>query len=112
LSQLDPGLLKNILFPICGLKKPQVRQLASEIGLERVSKKLSSVGICFIGKRNFANFIDQYIPEKVGNLLDIESGLVVGEHKGIHHYTVGQKFNLLRKHYLNTKLNTSSTQTF
>ena len=94
LSQLDSNMLKHVLFPVGHLNKKQVRLIAKEIGLERVSQKRSSTGICFIGKRNFSEFIDQYLVEKNGNIIDIETNSTVGEHKGIHHYTIGQKITI------------------
>ena len=65
--------------------------MARELGLERVFDKRSSVGICFIGKRNFNDFIDQYLPKREGEIVDLESNEQLGEHTGIHNYTIGQR---------------------
>ena len=59
-----------------------------------MSKKRSSVGICFIGKRNFPNFIDKYLVEKCGPIIDIDKNMAIGEHKGVHHYTIGQRIKI------------------
>ena len=91
MSQIEPNVLKNTLFPIGHLQKSQVREIAATIGLRKISKKKSSVGICFIGKRSFTDFIDQYLPKKSGIIIDIETDQPIGEHDGIHHYTIGQK---------------------
>lgn len=49
------------------------------------------VGICFIGKRDFGDFIQQYVDDVYGLFIDVESGSVLGEHKGLSRYTVGQR---------------------
>ena len=56
-----------------------------------MSNKKSSVGICFIGKRKFSSFIDQYLPKKRGFIVDLDRNVKLGEHDGIHHFTVGQR---------------------
>jgi tRNA-specific 2-thiouridylase len=50
-----------------------------------------STGLCFVGKRNFQTFIAEYIPDSPGVIIDIDRGTVVGQHKGLHFYTVGQR---------------------
>src|SRR5690606_20152379 len=59
-------VLKNVLFPIGGLQKSEVRAIANEFDLATATKK-DSTGICFIGERNFKNFLSQYLPAKPGN---------------------------------------------
>lgn len=71
--------------------KSQVRKIASDLGLDRVHRKKSSVGICFIGKRKFADFINEYVPSEPGLIVNLESGKPLGEHQGIHHFTLGQR---------------------
>jgi tRNA U34 2-thiouridine synthase MnmA/TrmU len=93
LSQIDPEMLKRTLFPIGHFQKDQIRQIAKENGLDRVWKKKGSVGICFIGKRNFNKFIDQYLPRAIGPIIDIDSNEKIGEHTGVHHYTIGQRLH-------------------
>lgn len=79
------------MFPLGDLSKDIVKSLAKSIGLEKIAKKKESVGICFIGKRNFKDFIPTYIDDKPGNFIDLETGEIVGTHKGIHLYTLGQR---------------------
>ncbi len=47
---------------------------------------LQSTGICFIGKRNFKNFIEEFVEQKPGKFIDIDTGLVVANHKGFDHF--------------------------
>lgn len=81
--------LKHALFPIGHLEKPQVRQIAKENGLPNADKK-DSQGICFLGKVSINKFLSQYIPDKSGPILNLE-GKVLGQHKGLHHFTIGQR---------------------
>jgi tRNA-specific 2-thiouridylase len=68
-----------------------VRDIAREANIPTASKK-DSMGICFIGKRNFGNFVSQYLPEPAapGNFVDVDTGEVVGRHEGAMYYTIGQ----------------------
>lgn len=91
LAQLDPALFEHILFPVGDLHKSQVRKIAHEAGLDRVFNKKSSTGICFIGRRKFADFIDEYLPPRKGHIVDLEDGQTLGEHTGLHHFTIGQR---------------------
>ena len=84
--------LKHCLFPIGDYLKSEVREIAKKDGLPTAEKK-DSQGICFIGKVSFGDFLKQYIPEKKGDVLDI-SGKKIGEHKGAHFYTIGQRHGL------------------
>lgn len=89
-------------------------QIAQQIGLNRITKKKSSRGICFIGKRKFSNFIEAYLPSNPGQILDLETGASLGEHDGLHLYTVGQKivikdkFNVNKKRYFTAKKDLTS----
>ncbi|XP_069162358.1 mitochondrial tRNA-specific 2-thiouridylase 1 isoform X2 [Procambarus clarkii] len=74
--------------------KDVVRKIAESANLDRVAKKRDSTGICFIGSRNFQEFISQYIEDKPGNFIDLDSREVVGTHRGIHQWTVGQRCNI------------------
>lgn len=78
------------MFPIGSMLKRDVKQLAQDIGLESIAQKRESVGICFVGKRNFSDFISDYIPPTPGDFVNIETGEIVGQHRGIHNYTIGQ----------------------
>ena len=93
LSQLSKKQLENVLFPIGDLKKPEVRKIAEELDLP-VAHKKDSTGICFIGERDFREFLKNYIPAKSGKMVDIVSKKVIGEHQGIMYYTIGQRKGL------------------
>ncbi len=93
LCQLNQKQLQYSLFPIGHMTKPQVRQLANELDLP-VAHKKDSTGICFIGERDFREFLKNYIPAKPGKMMDIESKRIVGEHQGIMYYTIGQRKGL------------------
>ncbi len=84
--------LKHCLFPIGEYKKPEVRRLAKKFGLVTAEKK-DSQGICFLGQVDIKDFLKKYIPEKSGDVLDLD-GRVIGQHKGAHFYTVGQRSGL------------------
>jgi len=89
---MTPGeALSNVLFPLGSLCKSQVRQLASEPfrGLAVLTKP-ESMGVCFIGKRDFGSFLSDYLTFTPGLFVDIDTGLAVGQHDGKEKYTVGQ----------------------
>ncbi|KKR88921.1 MAG: tRNA-specific 2-thiouridylase MnmA [Candidatus Wolfebacteria bacterium GW2011_GWA1_44_24] len=81
--------LKHCLFPIGDYLKSEVREIARKAGLPTAEKK-DSQGICFLGKVTLDEFLKQYIPEKRGAVLSV-SGEKLGEHKGAHFYTIGQR---------------------
>ena len=93
LCQLNQYMLSNTLFPIGHLTKPEVRAIANELDLPIANKK-DSTGICFIGERNFQKFLSNYLPSKPGNIIDINTGDVVGKHDGVMYYTLGQRKGL------------------
>lgn len=93
LCQLSQEQLKTTLFPLGELEKPEVRKIAHEINLPVADKK-DSTGICFIGERDFREFLKNYIPAKDGQMIDIETGKAVGTHQGIMYYTIGQRKGL------------------
>ena len=93
LSQVSKEQLKNVLFPIGEMEKPEVRKIAEEYGLVTAKKK-DSTGICFIGERNFTHFLENYLPNQPGDVIDIESGKKVGKHIGLMYYTIGQRRGL------------------
>lgn len=94
LAQLSQEALKKTIFPIGHLRKEQVRQIAIEENLERIARKKESMGICFIGSRNFKHFIKEYIEPLPGKFVDIETGKILGQHQGIHMWTLGQRIHL------------------
>lgn len=89
LAGLSSNQLKNAMFPIGGMQKKEVRELAKEHGLVNAAKK-DSTGICFIGERHFKQFLSNYLPAKPGDIMDV-SGRVLGKHDGLMYYTIGQR---------------------
>lgn len=94
LSQIPQVALQNTMFPVGTMFKSEVKKLANEIGLESIAQKRESTGICFIGKRRFSDFISDYVDPQPGDFVNIETGEIVGKHRGIHNYTIGQKILL------------------
>ncbi len=92
LNQLSQQQLKDVLFPLADMTKAEVRQLADKLGLVNAAKK-DSTGICFIGERNFRKFLQNYLPCKEGEIVDI-NGKHVGRHIGLMYYTLGQRRGL------------------
>ena len=111
LSGVKTNNFRNVIFPLGHLPKAQrsslenskndldssastdqsVRDIAHQAKIPTASKK-DSMGICFIGKRNFGQFVSQYLPETPtpGSFVDIDTGKIVGQHHGSMHYTIGQ----------------------
>lgn len=92
LSGLKSDQIKYALFPIGEMEKPDVRALAEKYDLPIAHKK-DSTGVCFIGERNFKEFLTNYIPAKPGNMVTVD-GKVVGRHDGVMYYTIGQRKGL------------------
>ncbi|MGF0040629.1 tRNA 2-thiouridine(34) synthase MnmA [Peptoniphilaceae bacterium SGI.131] len=92
LSQLKQEQIKDVLFPIGDLNKAEVRKIALENNLATAKKK-DSTGICFIGERNFNEFISNYLPAKPGNMVD-DKGNIRGRHHGLMYHTIGQRRGL------------------
>ena len=92
LNQLSQEQLKDVLFPLANLDKTEVRAIADKLGLVNAKKK-DSTGICFIGERNFREFLQNYLPNQPGKIVDV-NGKVVGEHVGLMYYTLGQRRGL------------------
>jgi tRNA-specific 2-thiouridylase len=84
--------LVDVLMPLGGLLKSEVRELAREAGLS-VAEKKDSTGICFIGERPFAEFLRQYLPADPGVIRD-DLGVERGRHRGLPYYTLGQRHGL------------------
>lgn len=93
LCSLSQTQLAKALFPLQDLTKEEVREIAKSNDLANWNKK-DSTGICFIGKRDFATFLESYIENIPGDIIDIKTSKVVGKHKGIHYYTIGQRKGL------------------
>ena len=94
LSQISNYQLSHCLFPLGNIDKSEVRRIAHELDLESVMDKKDSTGICFIGERNFKEFLKNYIPASQGEIRDIENDRVLGHHDGVMYYTIGQRRGL------------------
>jgi tRNA-uridine 2-sulfurtransferase len=92
LYTLGQQQLAATLFPVGELPKPEVRRLAREAGLPTHDKK-DSTGICFIGERDFREFLGQYIPARKGEM-HTPDGQRIGEHDGVMYFTLGQRTGL------------------
>ncbi|RIX50585.1 tRNA 2-thiouridine(34) synthase MnmA [Paenibacillus nanensis] len=93
LSALNQEQLAKAMFPIGHLPKPEVRRIAEEAGLHTAKKK-DSTGVCFIGERNFKEFLSGYLPARPGDMVDIRTGEKKGRHDGLMYYTLGQRQGL------------------
>lgn len=93
LNQLSQNQLSAVWFPLGTLNKTEVRKIAAEYGLATAAKK-DSTGICFIGERNFKNFLKTYLPAKSGEIRDLRTEKVLGKHDGLMYYTLGQRRGL------------------
>jgi tRNA-specific 2-thiouridylase len=92
LHRLNQAQLSKSMFPLDGILKSRVREIAREHNLSNHAKK-DSTGICFIGERPFREFLTQYLPTKPGDMVTPE-GNVVGQHIGLSFYTIGQRQGL------------------
>ncbi|WP_297281740.1 tRNA 2-thiouridine(34) synthase MnmA [uncultured Anaerococcus sp.] len=92
LSQLSQEQIKDVLFPVGELDKPEVRKIAKEHNLATADKK-DSTGICFIGERDFNEFLSNYLPAQPGNIVDTK-GNILGKHDGLMYHTIGQRRGL------------------
>lgn len=92
LHRLNQAMLSASVFPLAEMEKSAVRRIAQEQQLKPAQRK-DSVGICFIGKRNFYDFLKNYLPEQQGDIVD-ENNKLVGKHQGAWFYTIGQRQGL------------------
>jgi tRNA-specific 2-thiouridylase len=86
---LNQNQIVKSLFPLGDYLKPDIRKIAKKIGISTAEKK-DSQGVCFLGMVNIKEFLKKYIPEKVGDVLNL-SGEKIGEHNGVWFYTIGQR---------------------
>ena len=93
LAQIDYLQVSKLMFPIGHLMKSEVRDLAIRANLPS-SKRPDSQGICFLGKVNYNDFIRRYLGEKEGPIVELETGKILGTHKGYWFHTVGQRKGL------------------
>ena len=92
LAGLTQAQLKNAMFPVGDMLKPELRRIAEEAQLPNAKKK-DSTGICFIGERNFKKFLMEYLPAQSGDTVTLD-GRIVGRHDGLMYYTLGQRRGL------------------
>ena len=93
LAQIPRTVLANTLFPLGEIEKTKVRDIANSLNLSIAMKK-DSTGICFIGERDFREFLKNYLPAKSGDIIDVDSNKVLGQHEGVLYYTIGQRKGL------------------
>ena len=89
LCQLSQEQLDKVIFPIGEYNKKDIRAIAEKYNL-KTAKKKDSTGICFIGERDFAEFLNRYLPAKPGKIVTAD-GENLGNHVGLMHYTIGQR---------------------
>jgi tRNA-specific 2-thiouridylase len=90
LHQLNSDQLSRTLFPLGEYMKSEVRKIAQQKGLPNAQRP-DSQGICFIGEVDIVNFLRNELKEMKGDIVDLDSGSTVGEHKGVWFYTLGQR---------------------
>lgn len=93
LAQIDYFQVSKLLFPIGGLMKREVREMAVNAGLPSARRK-DSQGICFLGKINYNDFVRRFLGEKEGRIVELETGKIVGTHRGYWFHTIGQRKGL------------------
>ena len=97
LFTISPELVPRLLFPVGSMDKQTVRKIAEEKGLS-VSRKKDSTGICFVGSGGYAEFIQKHLGDRYketeGPVKLYPSGKVIGQHKGLHRFTYGQRKGL------------------
>lgn len=89
LAMLQQKQIESAIFPVGELTKPTVRDLAIQHQLPNAQKK-DSQGICFLGDMNINRFLEYYIEDRPGDIVNAD-GKVLGQHKGLHRYTLGQR---------------------
>ncbi|MHB8474018.1 MAG: tRNA 2-thiouridine(34) synthase MnmA [Gammaproteobacteria bacterium] len=92
LHLLDQTQLSRAVFPLGELRKQIVRELAARAGFVNHAKK-DSTGVCFIGERNFRQFLSRFLPAQPGPICTLD-GRVIGQHQGLMYHTLGQRQGL------------------
>ena len=93
LTQLTYPQISKAMFPIGHLMKSEVRQIAHDAHLPSADRK-DSQGICFLGKINYNDFLRRYLGEREGKIVELETGKILGTHKGYWFHTIGQRKGL------------------
>lgn len=93
LARITYGQLQHIIFPIGDLPKSEVRRIAEETRMPNAKRK-DSQGICFLGKINYNDFLRRHLGERPGPIVELETGRVLGTHRGFWFHTIGQRKGL------------------
>lgn len=93
LAQIDYLQISKLMFPIGGLTKREVREIADAAGLPSAKRK-DSQGICFLGKINYNDFVRRFLGEREGVIVELETGKKLGTHHGYWFHTIGQRKGL------------------
>lgn len=93
LAQITYEQLRKLMFPVGHLMKHEVRAIAHKVGMPSAHRR-DSQGICFLGKVNYVDFLRKYIGEKEGKIVELETGRILGKHKGFWFHTIGQRKGL------------------
>jgi len=93
LGRISYSQLKKVMFPIGSMQKKEVRKRAEELKLPS-ARRPDSQGICFLGKINYNEFIRKYVGEQPGKIVELETGKILGEHRGLWFHTIGQRKGL------------------
>lgn len=90
LGQINRRQLSKLRFPIGNLLKKEVREIAAAANLPSALRP-DSQGICFLGKINYSEFIRRYVGEREGKIIEMETGKILGTHRGFWFHTIGQR---------------------
>jgi tRNA-specific 2-thiouridylase len=93
LGRITYHQLSKAMFPLAGMLKREVREMALRLNLPSAHRR-DSQGICFLGKINYNQFIRQFTGEKKGNIIELETGRILGHHHGYWFHTIGQRKGL------------------
>lgn len=93
LYRISKSAVEKTIFPLAGLKKPEVKKIAMNAGLKNAYKK-ESMGVCFVGEVGMKDFLREYIEINPGEIREIETDKVLGAHEGAVFYTLGQRHGL------------------
>lgn len=93
LAQIDYLQVSKLMFPLGGLMKQEVRDIARTAGLP-TARRRDSQGICFLGKINYNDFVRRFLGEREGDIVEWESGKKIGTHRGYWFHTIGQRKGL------------------
>jgi tRNA (5-methylaminomethyl-2-thiouridylate)-methyltransferase len=93
LGQITQVQLNKLLFPLGKYSKPEVRNMAKKANLASANRP-DSQGICFLGKINYRDFLKRFLGEREGPIIELETGKILGQHKGFWFHTIGQRQGL------------------